>query len=187
LLNGPKGVGKDTAANHMLRPGWVSASIMEDVKLDVLDLYGVDRDLIGLYESIKDQPADTFRGLSFRGAVIDYATKHRKDDPYYFAKKWAFYTKSLMSTDVPVVVVPDVRFFEEFIIACDLVGGRNVYLMRVYRPGHDFTGDVGGYIRTDMAVFGNAEVTINNDMDEEYFKLETSVFAQGFVARRGKK
>ena len=57
------------------------------------------------------------------------------------------------------------------------VGGANVYLMRIQRPGHDWTNDIGGYIRTDMAVFGNGEVTVQNDMDEDYFKLEATVLA----------
>ena len=187
LLNGPRGVGKTTAAVNMARTDWRIVSIVETLKVQTLVHNGIDPALLPVYESLKDTELPEFAGcVSFRRAVIDHSQRIGR---LRIVKEWV---ERVVACHVPpdpfVVVVPDVRFFEEFAAAVDLVGGANVYLMRIYRPGHDFTGDVGGYIRTDMAVFGNAECSIYNDQDEEFFRLETTVFAHGFVSRaRAKK
>lgn len=191
LINGPRGVGKDTAANAMVEkwPTWQASKISRGIKLMTLDKFGIDRGMLDFYDQhgIKDAPLDEFRGQSFRAVVIETGLQERARDPYSMARAWAEDLKPTLQFGYPAVVVSDCRFFEEFIVACDLVGGANVYLMRIQRPGHDWTNDIGGYIRTDMAVFGNGEVTVQNDMDEDYFKLEATVFAHGFVARRQPK
>ena len=189
LLNGPRGCGKDTAANAMVAkwPAWKASKISRGIKLMALDAYKVPRERLEFYDQpgIKDLPCMEFDGHSFREVVIDIGTAERARDPYSVARAWAEDLKPTLQFGYPAVVVSDCRFFEEFAVACDLVGPRNVYLMRIYRPGHDWTGDIGGYITTDKGVFGHVEVSVVNDMDEEHFKLETTVFAHGFVARRG--
>lgn len=187
LLNGPRGVGKTTAAVNMARTDWRLVSIVETLKWQTLGHHGIDVALLPVYESMKDMQLPEFGGLSFREAVIAHTARIGR---LRVVKEWVDRMRATMSAyqDVQqVIVVPDVRFFEEFAAAVDLVGGANVYLMRIYRPGHDFTGDVGGYIRTDMAVFGNVECSIQNDQDEAFFKLETSVYAHGFVSRARNK
>lgn len=186
LINGPKGVGKDTAALAMKREGWIIAPIMAEAKLRTLDNWNVDRSLLGVFDSLKDQPFDEFGGQSFRQAIINYANGQRRENPKFFAENWAERLGDWYADKMPVVLVPDVRFFEEFIAACDLVGGKNVYLLRVFRPGHGWEGDVGGYIRTDLAVFGNGEASIQNDQDEDFFKLEAKVMAWGWQSRASK-
>jgi hypothetical protein len=170
---------------NMARTDWRIEPVMDVVKREVLALFGIDGSLLPVYESLKDVSCMEFDGESFREVLISHAGQKRKTDPNYFTKRWVDRMRETMaSCDAQqVIVVPDVRFFEEFAAAVDLVGGANVYLMRIYRPGHDFTGDVGGYIRTDMAVFGNVECSIQNDQDEAFFRLETTVFAHGFVSR----
>lgn len=192
LINGPKGVGKDTAAAAMAkRYAWPLLPVMGQAKIDLLKSYDIDKASLPVYEMFKDAPFPEFGNRSFREVLIADASLKRKVDPGYFVREWVGAARTLMSPyqdTQNVIVVPDVRFFEEFVAAVDLVGGKNVYLMRILRPGYDFTGDVGGYVRTDMAVFGNAEVTIYNDLDVDFFKLETTVLAHGFVARaRDKK
>lgn len=191
LLNGPAGVGKDTAANAMVAkwPAWKASKISRGIKLMTLDKYGVDREQLEFWDQpgIKDTSVTEFDGLSFREVVIDVGNAERARDPYSVARAWAEDLKPTLQFGYPAVVVSDCRFFEEFSVACDLVGGSNVYLMRIMRPGHDWTNDIGQYITTDKAVFGNGEVTVMNDMDEEHFKLETTVFAHGFVTRRQRK
>lgn len=187
LLNGPRGCGKDTAANAMVAkwPAWKASKISRGIKLMALDVYKIDRNMLDFYDQpgIKDVPLMEFDGHSFRDTVIAKGVEARKRDPYSVARAWAEDLKPTLQFGYPAVVVSDCRFFEEFIVACDLVGGRNVYLMRLKRPGHDWTNDIGSYFQFDP-VFGNGEVTVMNDMDEEYFKLEATVFAHGFVARR---
>lgn len=190
LLNGPAGVGKDTAADAMVAkwPAWKSSKISRGIKLMALDAYNVSREQLEFYDqpAIKDVPCMEFDGDSFRNVVIEIGQQERMRDPYSVARAWAEDLKPTLQFGYPAVVVSDCRFFEEFIVACDLVGGANVYLMRIMRPGHDWTNDIGSYFPLD-AVFGNGEVSVMNDMDEDYFKLETTVFAHGFVARRQPK
>lgn len=189
LLNGPRGCGKDTAANAMVAkwPAWKTSKISRGIKLKALDAYKVPREQLEFWDQpgVKDTPVMEFDGECFRKVVIDIGLQERARDPYAVARAWAEDLKPTLQFGYPAVVVSDCRFFEEFIVACDLVGPRNVYLMRIVRPGHDWTGDIGQYVTTDKGVFGNGEVTVANNLDEEFFKLEMTVFAHGFVARRG--
>lgn len=185
LLNGPRGVGKNSAADAMMRPGWLQAPVMRQIKRATLEGYGIGRDLLPVYESLKDVPLEVFGNKSFRQAVIGYS---QRVGIATVVKVWMDdlvreleYAHGLGADDIDTIVVPDVRFFEEYIAAVEYVGARNVYVVRVKRPGHGWEGDVGSYLHVNG--FGSAEVTIMNDQDEAYFKLETAVFAQGFVSQ----
>lgn len=192
LLNGPRGVGKDTAAAALMAPNRHTFRVTQSLKLRVLATYKIPAEQLPFWDGIKDVSCAEFDGQSFREVLIDVANAERKTDPYAIAKQWA---KDLELAEIifpyqdpeapQIVIVPDVRFFEEFIVACDLVGGKNVLLARVYRDGYGWTGDVGGYIRTDIAVFGNGEISLYNNWDRDGFELEAKVLVGMWLKQNG--
>lgn len=186
LLNGPRGVGKTIAAENMRNEGWFCRPMIEGAKYMTLDKYSVPANMLAFYDqsSIKDVSCVEFDGLSFREAVIGVSADEKRRDPDVWVRNWR---ASFVPNGHPVTIMPDCRFYNEFLMACELVGGANVYLVRIQRPGHGWGGDVGEYIDDSRAVFGNASITLVNDLTEKHFLVESKHFAHQFVARRNLK
>lgn len=176
LLNGPRGVGKDTAARAMMRPGYSRAAVMDTTKLEVLRGLGISPDLLGVYDTqgVKDVPLPEFGGLSFRQCVINYVNTH---DRASIVKRWGE-ALDAMRYVVDVAVVTDARFFEEFATAVDIVGGKNVLLVRVVRAGHTWAGDIGYYIEADRRIFRHWVYSLVNDASQALFEQEAATISR---------
>lgn len=199
LINGPRGIGKTTAANAIAAGSCptdqrIVIPVMIKVKEQALVRAGIDPALVGLFEMAKDTPVADLKGKTPREVYIEYANDMRNlHGENHFAEQWAVFASLAIGAlkspepDVAycdVVIVPDVRFMPEFYAALSLFKPDHVYVLRVTNAARtNWIGDVGGYLDTQSVVWGHREQTLINDCDLEFFRLEAAVFAEGFIQR----
>lgn len=193
LINGPKGVGKDTAALAIKgdRPDIAIVPIMAPAKR--MAIYEADLDVVtyyDLFELMKDTPFAELDGLTPRQLYIDYGNRQRARNPDAIAIGWknAVLADSLLDG---TVVVPDCRFIEEFFAALKIFKPADILLIRLKEFEHVnlteeqlWAGDIGSYFDTSSIVWGHREITIFNDLDLDHFRNEAAVIGRGFIARR---
>lgn len=172
LLNGPKYVGKDTAAKQFcdlvnIEGTPASAVVMPMAKpmklaaltelLDNLAEQGVyggsPKDCYEIFERAKDEPMGTATGaLTPRQLYIEYGTMLRRtkgEDAVadLWLKDAAVMYAEAIKTGLPeYLVVPDCRFLPEYDAACKLVGVKNVALVEMQRDGCTWDDDIGAWL-----------------------------------------
>lgn len=196
LINGPRGIGKTTAAEVVAkRAGRRIVPVMGGVKEAALTDAGLSEEMVSLFEMMKDTPIADLDGRTPRQCYIEYANRERQKKATVFAERWtAIADHHALFHDAVAIIVPDVRFIEEFYAALKIFKPQHIFLLRIKRVGADnkpedgqWEGDVGSYFDTSAVVWGHRELTMTNDLDLDFFKLEASVFIEGFIARASKK
>jgi hypothetical protein len=150
LFNGPPRSGKDSAAELGIRT--FEGSIFEKFAMplksafaaitgSIIDSYGN----VEPYESTKGDVIP-WLGVSYRQWQINFSESHMK--PLYgndiFGRLLAQRIDSLGDTEK--VFISDSGFSEEAKYVANEYGEENVLLVRVHRPGYDFTGDSRSYL-----------------------------------------
>lgn len=178
LLNGPAGSGKDTAADLLKKE--FSGHIVKfaaPLKAAAAGLcFNGNRamfDEFDLDQAKKVEPRPEFFGVSCRQVQIDISEKFIK--PVYgedaFGKICAqrIIQMSNLGEDGPFFV-SDSGFVPEAEVLIRAFGPESVSLIRILRPGHDFSGDSRGYVQ--LAHLGIKEFDVLNDGDLEQFKTK---------------
>lgn len=146
LLNGPKGVGKDTVGQFIAQAFGILnirtmkfASPMKDALPILLALRKKWQDL----EGVKD--TEKFYGRTFREWQIlcseDFLKRFAGND--IFAR---IFFRNMELFREPVIVVTDCGFAVEGEYAINHHGEHDTLLVRLVRPGLDFGGDSRGYV-----------------------------------------
>lgn len=183
LFNGPPSSGKDEAAKF-LRDNWDALDLPGNPILRRMShpnkeafagLVGAPIDPDGIvagWEERKDQPSSLLGGKSYRQWQIEFSEKFMK--PLYGDDIFGrlFVEHAQRAADSTVYLVPDCGFEVEAQALTRLLPQANTYLVRIYRPGKDFTGDSRSYITANST---NMQTDIQNDSDLERFhhKLST--------------
>lgn len=187
LINGPRGVGKTTAAQAIAgsRTDVFILSVMDPFKREVIAERGLDPSVyFDIFELLKDSPFTELQGATPRDVYLEAGRKARAADPNHLAKRWRAHAAVRVSIGQHVVM-PDCRFAEEFYAAFEIVAPRDIMLVRLYdrRELHKaWEGDIGSWF--DTAPLGQREVRWMNDQDLEYFRLEAAMFGRGFLLGR---
>lgn len=157
LLNGPRGVGKDTLAMQyasMQHERGVPTAVLHVARAmheEALAEYGVPSRQINdfLAPSEKDTAQPALGGKTPRDVVLAYGEKLRREKgPGAAADMWLKQAAGVMHS-VNSIIVPGVRSQPEVDAAITLVGARRVLLVHVSRPGHTWRNDLGGYCDHD--------------------------------------
>lgn len=149
------------------------------IKRAFAGMVGADIDRFGNvepYESTKGEVIP-WLGVSYRQWQIDFSESFLKGySQDIFAK---LFVQRNSNAKGRAIVVPDSGFAEEVAPVAEHFGRDNILLVRIHRPGFDFTGDSRSYLYN---VVPN-EVDVHNDSDVFSFhkKLESVVgeFLQG--------
>lgn len=162
LLNGPKGVGKDeTAAQYVTKnastPLAMILSIMRPSKVAALREFGMTTHDVAYFETVKDIVRHDLGMKTPRQVYIEYGERVRAENPNAVVELWLEDAKEAVRHGIEFLIVPDCRFPQELIAAVELVGVDNVCLVNVYRPGHDWTDDIGSYLGYDRMGAGGLE------------------------------
>lgn len=192
LINGPKRVGKDTAALAIAGPreNYVIEPVMRQAKRLALTEIGLEH-LLDVFELCKDTPFAELSGKTPRQVYIDFGNRKRAFDPAAIVRLWEKQLIRTLETGPTTIIVPDVRFIEEFYVALPIFKPANVLLMRIYetaderwQDGLPFQGDIGSYFVASPALWGHEERTLINDRPIEYYRGEAAMVGNGFIARR---
>ena len=163
ILNGPPYSGKTTIARelsqylHSRHVSTVTDSFAAPMKHFIATALGQQYSAMA-----KDAPRAELAGYSVREFLIDLSENYIK--PRYgegVYGRWLYHRAGRYSPS-PTFVICDDSGFEEEMNAL----GRNVILVRIERPGHDFTNDSRAYLP-------NPKYTLMNDEKMDKLWIET--------------
>lgn len=191
LLNGPPRSGKDTGAKALYY------SPLSQSKVILLDRFSmpIKRAFAGTmctnidefgnvngFEAKKDEPLHILGGgKSYRQWQIDFSEKFMK--PFYGEKIFA---RLLIARHLHpggtfpdhIIVIPDCGFQIEVDEAIAFFGSRNTLLLRIHRPGYDFSSDSRGYV---VAPETSTSADLYNDSTQEHFEAEVLDFISDWL------
>lgn len=149
LFNGPPRSGKDTASIIALRAlgnNAIGYRFAEPIKDAVHALFGMRGLLAEHYDPVKDEPSDDFLGMTPRDAYIWLSEQAVKPQfgPEFFTK---VAIRKIRRMAKPLqVVVSDCGFQPEVDGMLNEFGEENVLVIKLVRPGCDFSKDSRGYV-----------------------------------------
>ena len=178
ILNAPKGVGKDVAAAH-IRRNTVKTSHMEFkeplIKLAKVIYNVTDAEWDSMYTRVnKELPQQKLNGKSPRDALIHISeTVIKPNFGEDFFGNWAvgnvikyenigFRRFVFSDSGFPLEVQPIINHF----------GAENVTIVRVFREGHDYSGDSRGYLSPDMFEENVQFIDVYNNSDLKSYLSE---------------
>ena len=192
LLNAPKLVGKDHAADHIVeRIDHDLLSDGDDIAFKMMfkdPLYTITAAIytVPRGELIKDAtdrvtkevPMDKYRGKSPRQALIHTSEEIIKPHfgKTFFGDASVKIMKKIMKNfeddgvGRPFFVFSDSGFAEEAQPIIDYVGVNNVLVVRIYREGHTFDGDSRRYLTKDDFIEAPEFLDVHNDRTLEAFE-----------------
>lgn len=190
LFNGPPRSGKDIAATKIMSVfSFVNDLTGEGIEFDrfsmpikaafagtvnaPIDEYGT----VNPYEQTKDELIP-WLGVSYRQWQIDFSESYMK--PKYSKDIFSrLFVQRNYNSKARAIVVPDSGFAEEAEPIAKTFGVENTLLIRVRRPGFDFTGDSRSYIKN----ISPNEFDIFNDGPVEEFYEKVVVEVAKFLER----
>lgn len=159
LLNGPPYCGKDSLANAVVstdRNSFVKASFVFPIKEATKAFFGLTMDEVKYLESapqIKDATQADFFGRSWRQVNIDFAEKFAK---LIYGKEFAgeLLAKRVVkqfshTTVMPNIIISDCGFNEEIQPLIKEFGAENVKVIKIARPGSDYSKDSRNYVNSE--------------------------------------
>lgn len=177
LFNGPPGCGKDTAAHAVYLDReyadgdtwWDRFSAPHKHAFAAITDTELDEFLNNLcYEPIKEGALEFLFGKSYRNWQQDFSEKFMK--PLYgddiFAKLFVIRAEAY-ARDPDTILIPDAGFSIEATTVRALMPRARILLLRIHRPGCDFSNDTREYITVPGA---NTVLDIQNDRSKEEFE-----------------
>lgn len=155
LFNGPPRSGKDTAARFlfghpdMQKYFCVFERMSMPIKKMFAAMMAVPIDKWGNvdgYEARKEEPV-TVLGESYRQWQIDCSERFMK--PLYGEPVFArlFVSRVHRQHKAGVILVPDCGFDIEYSTLCEAFGKENILVVKIYRPGVDWSKDSRNYLK----------------------------------------
>jgi len=154
LFNGPPGCGKDTAArycfDHLGRDYFASFDRMSmPIKKAFAATVALPIDKWGnvdFWEKRKEETIPGF-GVSYRQWQIDFSERFMK--PLYGEAIFGrlFVSRNKRQHKAGIILVPDCGFDIEYTTLSEAFGVKNVLVVKIYRPGHDYSKDSRNYLK----------------------------------------
>jgi hypothetical protein len=185
FFNGPPRCGKDTSAIYTMNrfsmasgPGVAFDRFAMPIKRAFAGMVAADIDRFGNVEPWESTKGDIipWLGVSYRQWQIDFSEGFlKKYGQDIFAK---LFVQRNETTRAKAIVVPDSGFAEEVFPVAQKFGEDNILLVRIHRPGFDFTGDSRSYLHNVV----KNEVDITNDTGVEEFHKKLHGIVGDFLA-----
>ncbi|MDB5415072.1 MAG: hypothetical protein JWR10_3407 [Rubritepida sp.] len=181
FVNGPPRAGKDTLANAVAnRLGARPVKFAGVLKERTHAAYGLHYAPHGHFEACKDQPRDEFLGITPRQAYIAFSEQMMK--PLHGAGVFGrmLLDDMLFHKLAAGFIVSDSGFAAEAAPVVERFGAINCLLLRIWRSGHDFSGDSRSYI--ELPSVETLEVS-NNDTEALFRRIGLDA-VQDWMERR---
>lgn len=180
FLNGPPRSGKDTSA-ECLQVYYTGIAVMkfsDPAKSGTHAAFGLVHG-INHFESRKDQPCEEFFGFTPRECYINHSEKYMK--PLYgeeiFGQLFVRRTEYPKYYNKQIIVIPDSGFECESRPVIKKFGAENCMLVRLHRPGCDYSKDSRSYLDLDI----HTVVDIQNDGSMEKLSMEITDTYKSFM------
>lgn len=185
LFNGPPRSGKDSAAIHLTQKGqghfekfaFPLKSAFAAITSASIDDWGN----VEPYESTKGDYID-WLGTTYRQWQIDFSESFMK--PRYGEDIFGRLLVQRLNVsgggsrfNHQAVFISDSGFLEEAKYVAREFGEDNVLLVRIHRPGYDFTGDSRSYL---YDILPNELDVVNDASEEEYLGKINVIFSNFF-------
>lgn len=175
FINGPRGSGKDTAADLIVREfsarKYGMKWPMRDAIIGLLNIEDI-RDYNAFFENQegKLKPSGVTLGLSPVEMLIWMSEDCLKPKfgPAVLGKLAVRRLSGAVGVDI--TAISDSGFEAECVPVVERFGAENCFLMRLHRPGHDFTGDSRSYI--DLSAHGVQSVDVRNNWGKDVFEMQ---------------
>ena len=159
LFNGPPYSGKDTVVDYFVKlynPTFKSYKFSAPLKDGIASIFQLNKAQVNLLEDTKEVPNDLLMGLSYRQAQIWLSEEVMK--PKF--GKTIFGKIALNNMSMPrVYLVSDSGFMEEAKTIVESLEHK-VILIRIKRPGYDFTNDSRSYWENTLGI---KDYVVTND------------------------
>jgi hypothetical protein len=181
LFNAPPRAGKDTVLEMMSGLPYEHMKFAGPLYKMVQSMFGLtDSFWDDLYENFKEVPSDFLNGMTPREAMIWGSESVIK--PKFGKEHFGVVAKRSiaihMSEGRPYFAFSDSGFSEEAGVLVSEYGAENVFLVRIKRPGYDFSNDSRSYWPHEEAGILDEHVyELNNDegLEELEEKLYTTI------------
>lgn len=171
LFNGPPSCGKDTAARHLFNNPDLGIHVCFDrmsmpIKRAFAVMYHAPIDKFGhvAYHEDHKEEVNGHLGVSYRQWQIDFSEKFMK--PLYGENIFGrlFIRRSDCLVSDTVILVPDCGFDIEYTTLANAFGAENILVVKIYRPGCDFSKDSRSYLKigSDFLVPGLVDEVRHN-------------------------
>lgn len=170
ILNGPPRSGKDTLSKLLRQGGIFETQINGSFKRPLQEvtaaILGMSfQEFLERYEEIKDRPCPNGLPLTVRKLMIKISEEWVKplggkryfgDMAYRRALIDSYNAKVFPQTLYPsviegtTVIYTDGGFGEEVLMFVEKIGAENVHIVRIHRPGVDFSEDSRRYLTADI-------------------------------------
>ena len=178
LFNGPPGCGKDAAAELCrTKLGFVHAKMADPLKDGLAGFFGVSRQF--LEENKENECVD---GLTWRQVLISFSEDWMKPK---LGKDIMGRVALLRLKQLPLwrnIAISDSGFENEVLPWIREFNAQNILLVRIHRPGHNFSGDSRTYL--DLSMRGINAIDLSNDGTLHEFLDKVMSVAGVFVADR---
>lgn len=171
FLNGPPGVGKDTAAT-IIRKKLISTidyKLSRPLKRGIQNIFMMSPEVVRVYEADKDAPSIFLGGMSYREAQIklfkDFIVPNLGPDGLAELAKYG--TTNAIAKHI---TVSDAGLTSEVAILVKHFTKAKCCLIEIERPGHSFDDDIREWISPDLEFMYRKK--INNQHDLELFELQ---------------
>lgn len=154
ILNGPPGCGKDTIGQLLIqaipdsRCVKFAGCLKRATHAMVNQLLGLGQHPVGVNDHEHEKEKIAIAGKTWRELYIGVSERLCKPlfGNGFFGRMLA---SEIVQSQAAVSVVTDGGFEEEFVALVDLLGRDNVLVVKVSRPGCDFSKDSRGYLPHD--------------------------------------
>ncbi len=200
FLNGPPGVGKDTAyleleksfkqrTSHPYGVQLVRFSFpIKYAVLAYLGVFSLDHPLAIELEANKDKPHHLLRGKTYRQAQIGLSELHVK--PFYGAdqygqwmvhhiKQQQLFERSFKHSWPILFICPDSGFIHEAEPVIKYLGEDNCLLIKMHRDGKDYSNDS----RSHLNLPGITTRNVYNDSTETDLRHILTEIVEGWLAQ----
>lgn len=188
LFNAPPRAGKDTVLKMMDNLPYVHMKFSGPLYKMIQSIFGLtDKFWENLYENHKEEPSEYLNGMSPRNAMIWGSENVIK--PKFGKSHFGVVAKRSVEINVleerPYFAFSDSGFSEEAGVLVEEYGAENVFLVRIKRPGYDFSNDSRSYWNhKEAGILDEHVFELNNDDNLDV--LEERLYTQVLTPIRKK-
>lgn len=153
LLNGPPKCGKDTISNRLIRvfENSENVKLSSPLKDSLPQFFGLTQEEVNYLEAHKEEPSPLLLGKTWRQSQISLSEDWSK---VFFNERvfGEILVNKISKSENQLFFVSDSGFYSEAKPLVEKFGESNILLLRIFRPGCNFSNDSRSYWEHDFNI-----------------------------------